>query len=171
MTRGIDFMMKARWLFAYVAFFLTFSGLPEMESLKESGVGSPRLGAWRNCQGTALAHYGPPHGRWGGGLPYGGYDPYYPPYYYPPYLRDVPSPYPDNVKAAGRLLIQVEPHDAEVLVDGYPLGQRADLTYEVGLLVGVHRVEARKEGFKPYAAEIEIQAAVRTLVTITLEGE
>lgn len=103
------------------------------------------------------------------------YHPYYPyPYIYPygvyyPGYRTESSPYPSDVKPAGRLFIQIEPLDAKVSVDGYILKQKEDLTYEVGLFTGTHHVEAHREGFKPYKADIEIQPGMGTLLTIVLE--
>lgn len=87
--------------------------------------------------------------------------PYYP-YPPPPYLRyeeSRRSPYDSlEVKQAGRLSIVVQPFDANVFVDGYQLKQREDLTYEIGLLTGVHKVEAKKEGYKPYSIEVVVEA-------------
>ena len=103
--------------------------------------------------------------------------PYYQPYYpYMPYGYGGPqpgtgnnSPYPKDVKPAGRLFIQIEPLDAQVTVDGYALKQKEDLTYEVGLFTGVHHVEIRKEGFQTYKADVDIQPGMGTLITAVLE--
>jgi hypothetical protein len=101
------------------------------------------------------------------------YQPYYP-YYYPyggyyPGSGANTSPYPTDVKPAGRLFIQIEPLDAQVMVDGYSLKQKDDLTYEVGLFTGTHHVEAQKEGFKNYKVDVDIQPGMGTLITIVLE--
>jgi len=102
------------------------------------------------------------------------YQPYYP-YYSPPYGGYHPgsgadtSPYPAEVKPAGRLFIQIEPLDAQVMIDGYALRQKDDLTYEAGLFTGTHHVEAKREGFKPYKADVDIQPGMGTLITIVLE--
>jgi hypothetical protein len=102
------------------------------------------------------------------------YQPYYSPYYYPyggyhPGSGADTSPYPTEVKPAGKLFIQIEPLDAQVMVDGYTLKQKDDLTYEVGLFTGTHHVQAQKEGFKPYKVDVEIQAGMGTLITVVLE--
>jgi hypothetical protein len=101
------------------------------------------------------------------------YQPYYP-YYYPygghyPGSRTDVSPYPTDVKPAGRLFIQIEPLDAQVMVDGYTLRQKDDLTYEVGLFTGTHHVEAVKDGFKSYKVDVDIQPGMGTLITVVLE--
>jgi hypothetical protein len=158
---------RTPWL-ASVALIFAFWSLAEAQKLNETADTYPGDVAGMISRGTLYAH-GPGHyGPWGRDYPYGRHYPYY---YDPPYLRDAPSPYPEDVKAAGRLLIQVEPFDAHVFVDGYELKQREGRTFEIGLLVGIHRVEVRKDGFKPYSAEIEIQPAVRTLLTVTLDEE
>jgi hypothetical protein len=102
--------------------------------------------------------------------PYYPYYPYYNPYGGPQYGGSAnASPYPTEVKPAGRLFIQIEPLDAEVTVDGYMLKQKDDLTYEVGLFTGTHHVEAKKEGFKSYKVDVDIQPGMGTLVTVVLE--
>lgn len=108
--------------------------------------------------------------EWNGSRPYWEHRHYpysypypYPYYPYPPipYLRyeeSRRSPYESlEVKQAGRLSIVVEPFDAEVFVDGYQLKQKEDLTYEIGLLTGMHKVEAKKEGYKPYSIEVVVE--------------
>jgi hypothetical protein len=115
----------------------------------------------------------------GGAVPYwqNPNSPYYQPYYpyYSPYGGNYPgnrtdiSPYPTDVKPAGRLFIQIEPLDAQVMADGYTLRQKDDLTYEVGLFTGTHHIEANKDGFKSYKVDVDIQPGMGTLITIVLE--
>ena len=98
--------------------------------------------------------------------------PYYP-YPPPPYLRyeeSRMSPYDSlEVKQAGRLSIVVQPFDAKVSVDGYQLTQKADLTYEIGLLTGVHKVEVKREGYKPYSIEVVVEAGKIVPLAIELK--
>ena len=109
---------------------------------------------------------------WGVSPNFPGYYPYYP-YYYPPedmYKRKYESPYPAEIKGAGRLNIQVIPGDADVLLDGYPLaiGREAG-PFAIGLLAGKHQIEVRKEGYRGYQKEVEIKTAATTNLKIILE--
>lgn len=111
--------------------------------------------------------------QWGGSIPPKGsiYErtPYfyypYPIYYYPwvPY-----DPYKWQVTPAGSLVVHVDPLTAAVFVDGYRLTQQVDLSYEVGLLIGRHRVEARAEGYEVYEREIDIPTGQRVILPIKL---
>jgi len=98
--------------------------------------------------------------------------PYYP-YPFPPYLRyeeSRMSPYDSlEIKQAGRLSIVVQPFDAKVSVDGYHLKQKADLTYEIGLLTGIHKVEVKREGYKPYSIEVVVEAGKIVPLAIELK--
>ncbi|OGZ38794.1 MAG: hypothetical protein A3A94_02020 [Candidatus Portnoybacteria bacterium RIFCSPLOWO2_01_FULL_43_11] len=93
-----------------------------------------------------------------------GYYPYYYPYYPREYKQKYESPYPMEIKEAGKLSIQVMPQDAEVLLNGYPISSR-----ELGLLIGKYQIEARKEGYKKHWKEIEIKTATTINLRITLE--
>lgn len=97
---------------------------------------------------------------------FSGYYPYHP-YYYPRpgrYKPEYQSPYPTEIKEAGKLFILVIPEDAQILLNGYPLSGR-----ELGLLVGKYQIEVRKEGYKEYQEEIAIETAVTTNLKIILE--
>ncbi len=108
------------------------------------------------------------------GWPYG-----YPPASQPPYpgmvtpSSQIPpppaSPYHIPVNPAGRVLILVNPVDAEVYVDGVRLQQQADLSYEIGLLAGPHRVDVKKDGHKPYSQRLDIVAGSGLYLPIALE--
>jgi hypothetical protein len=109
----------------------------------------------------------------------------WPPYGYPPssgapypgvpgapYLQGTQqpaSPYPMPVNPAGRVLLLVNPVDAEVYVDGVRLQQQADLSYEIGLLAGPHRVEVKKDGYKTYSQHLEIVPGSSLYLPIGLE--
>ena len=66
------------------------------------------------------------------------------------------------------MVLVVEPGIAEVSIDGYRLSQSKNLSYEMGLLVGRHRVEARAEGYEVYQKEVDIAAAQRVFLLIKL---
>lgn len=65
------------------------------------------------------------------------------------------------ITPSGWISVKVEPADAEVLVDGYPikLDASSGLSPRLGYLVGKHTIEARKKGLEPYSGEIEIRQA------------
>jgi len=124
--------------------------------------------------------YPPAFPWWGWGPyppPYSPYQPYspfatspYPMYPYSP--QPAPggqTPYPTNVRPAGRLLILVNPVDAEVYVDAVRLQQRPDLSYEVGLLAGPHQVDVKKEGYKAVSQKVDIPPGGGTYLPIALE--
>jgi len=72
---------------------------------------------------------------------------------------------------SGWLRVQVEPRDAEVLVNG--LAIKADtgsaMSNSVGLLVGRHHVEVRKVGYQTFQTELPIQQAKEVLLEVKLE--
>lgn len=88
---------------------------------------------------------------------------------YPQMPQPSASPYPIPVNPAGRVLILVNPVDAEVYVDGVRLQQQADLSYEIGLLAGPHHLQVRKEGFQPYSQRLEIVPGSGLYLPIALE--
>jgi hypothetical protein len=104
-----------------------------------------------------------------------GYAPPPYPYYYPwSYQRGIYGGPPESERGArdvipaGRLVLLVEPVSAEVLVDGYPLKQRNDLSYQIGLLVGKHAVEVRAEGYQPYRREVNVEPGRQMMLTVRL---
>lgn len=109
--------------------------------------------------------------------PYPPYQPYpsYAPSPYPLYPSNPQgapgsqSPYPVKVNPAGRLLILVNPVDAEVYVDSIRLQQRQDLSYEVGLLAGPHQVDVKSDGYKPFSQKLDIPPGGGVYLPIALE--
>lgn len=107
--------------------------------------------------------------------PYGAYP--YAPYPYAPYPWTPPPAYPpsgpdaysSSVIPAGRLALIIDPVSAEVFVDGHRLTQHADLSYEVGLLVGSHTVSVKKDGYEPFEQAVEIPPNQRVMLTIRLQ--
>lgn len=115
-----------------------------------------------------------PRGTLYGG-PYWAYPYYsYPP---PPYapVPVVPLPPEDGlapgfeVIPAGRVHLLVDPVTALVSIDGRELTQRDDLSYEVGLLEGVHHLEIRAQGHRPLQREIDVRGGQYHSLTIRLE--
>lgn len=76
-----------------------------------------------------------------------------------------------RVIPSGWLRVQAEPKDAEVLVNGVPVttDKLSGLSNSLGLLVGSHHVEVRKDGFQTYRAELPIQQAREVLLQVILE--
>lgn len=73
------------------------------------------------------------------------------------------------MKQAGRVSIVVQPLDAQVFVDGYQLTKQDDLTYEIGLLTGIHKVEVRREGYKTQSIEVLVEAGRTVPLAIELK--
>lgn len=76
-----------------------------------------------------------------------------------------------RVQPSGWLRVQVEPRDAQVLLNGsaVPIDTASGISNSVGLLVGKHHVEVRKEGFETYQAELAVKQARDVLVQVHLE--
>ena len=91
----------------------------------------------------------------------------------PPMRGGEPQPGPPNELQArggfGTLAIRVQPADAEILVDGErwnaPSGEDC-LTVE--LAEGTHHLEIRKEGRKPYSADVEIRRGRMSSLNVSL---
>lgn len=75
-----------------------------------------------------------------------------------------------RVLPSGWLRIQVEPTDAEVMVDGFPISidQASGTSSSLGFPVGQHQVEASKRGLQSYQSEVEIKQAREVVLWITL---
>ena len=109
--------------------------------------------------------------------PYPYHNPYVYPYYYsyppPPYWRYErydESPYDNlSVKQAGRIIIVAQPLDARVFVDGFQLKRKDDLTCEIGLLIGVHKVDVKREGYEPHSIDVLVEAGKSIPLTIELK--
>ena len=106
-------------------------------------------------------------------MPYPPYAPQHPPYYaYPPYHEpEVPWYRGEAPIPAGRVSVLVDPLDAEVFIDGHPIGRRPDLTYEAGLLQGRYTVEVRAEGYEPYEKNIAVRGGEVISMTIRLKKD
>ena len=75
---------------------------------------------------------------------------------------NVPPPPPlvePDVEATGSLLLDVQPTNAQVFVDGYYVGEVADvlqMATGVNLPSGAHRIEFRAPGYAPLVVDVQI---------------
>ncbi len=99
-----------------------------------------------------------------------GHGPYYYPYAYRPYPYTGGPEY-GAINPAGRLIVTAHPADAAVLVDGRLLARGADDTYQIGLLVGQHRVEVRAAGFAAYRQDVDIRVGNHHRLNVVLEPQ
>ncbi|MSO45736.1 MAG: PEGA domain-containing protein [Acidobacteria bacterium] len=69
----------------------------------------------------------------------------------------------------GALAIRVQPADAEVLIDGERWeGPSVDEALVVQLAPGAHRVEVRKDGYRGYAAQVDVHNGQTTKINVSL---
>ena len=100
--------------------------------------------------------------------------PYYPGYYYPPGGNYGMYGAPDsefdvsNVKASGRIVLEVQPGSAEVYINGHEVSQRDDRTFQEGVLVGAHTIEVGAPGYQTYYNEVDVQPGRAVRLKINL---
>ena len=87
---------------------------------------------------------------------------------YAPGVRVPPPPRGGERDSFGVLSIRVQPEDAEVYVDGERWDGTAGSRLNVELPDGPHRVEVRKEGFRPYTANVRIRRGQTETLNISL---
>lgn len=105
--------------------------------------------------------------------------PMYPAYSAPAPYVPLGSSYPPpaveirgmELKPGGRLVIEVEPRDAAVFVDGLRLTTRGPHGFEIGLLAGRHRVDVRHPGRRPWSQDVEVPPGGGLLITVELLEE
>jgi hypothetical protein len=105
--------------------------------------------------------------------------PMYPAFGVPTPYVPLGSPYPPppveirgiELKPGGRLVIAVEPKDADVYVDGMRLAVRGEHGFEIGLLAGRHRVDVRRGGMSPWSQDVDVPAGGGLLINVGLEAE
>ena len=68
----------------------------------------------------------------------------------------------------GGIRFVIEPNDAEVIVDGEPMGTASELPPLVEFEAGIHQILVRKDGFQTWRAEVAIRDQTET-ITVTLE--
>ncbi len=90
-------------------------------------------------------------------------------YVSPGYETPRRSPYDFEFQAAGRLRLQVEPPDAQVLLDGSPLATEEPGMFELGLFVGEHTLLVHHPHYQPRSLDVAIEAAKTSTVRILLK--
>jgi hypothetical protein len=73
-----------------------------------------------------------------------------------------------RVEEYGSLAIRVQPADAEVLIDGARWDGAAGKALVVQLAAGSHRVEIRKDGYRPYTGEIDVRGGETSPINVSL---
>ena len=68
----------------------------------------------------------------------------------------------------GTLAIRVQPGDAEILIDGEHWDGSAGNRLSVQLVDGPHRVEIRREGFRPYTANVRVKRGQTETLNVSL---
>jgi len=95
-----------------------------------------------------------------------------PPYHVPP-RRPPGRPQHDAAPQGtyGALAVRVQPADAEVIVDGesWESPEAGDLTLQ--LAEGRHTVEVRREGFRPFRADVEVRRGETTTLNVSLSRQ
>ena len=72
-------------------------------------------------------------------------------------------------RSFGAIAIRVQPGDAEVLIDGERWeGPRDDEALVVQVAPGAHRIEVRKDGYRPYNADVVVTAAQTSPLNVVL---
>ena len=102
--------------------------------------------------------------------------PFYPSYSAPAPYVPLGSPYPPppveiraiELPPGGRHVIEVDPRDAEVYVDGMRLTNRSEQGFDLGLLAGRHRVDVRRPGSEPWSQDVDVPAGGGLLITVEL---
>ena len=82
-----------------------------------------------------------------------------------------PSAAPPADSSFGSLVVQVQPADAEILIDGDPWQSVGAARLVVQLSSGDHRVEVRKNGFETYRLTVRIRRGETTPLNVSLAQE
>ncbi len=128
--------------------------------------------------------------------PYESYEYYYP-YYYRNYgkviIKDpesIEDSYPNliekgrdvifyggiQIHPAGRVKVVInrgdseQPEIADIEIDGLPAGKTGDKPFEMGILVGKHKVSIKKDGKEVFSAEVDIERNKEISLKIDLDG-
>lgn len=87
-----------------------------------------------------------------------------------PVVKPRPTPPKIDVNASRLLLVGQVPDTAHIQIDGKAMGSLVDLqTKGIALPPGVHRLEVRATGFRPFRLELKLAAGRTERLTITLE--
>jgi hypothetical protein len=87
--------------------------------------------------------------------------------YPPPAYSPRSGNYGRNAQASGWIHVDVNPPDAEVFLNGLPMGKEGN-AYEEGVLVGRYKVEAKKEGYLDYTQFVDVYPAAMERIKINL---
>jgi len=82
-----------------------------------------------------------------------------------------PESAPPADDAFGALVVQVQPGDAEILVDGEPWQSAGGARLVVQLPPGDHRIEVRKNGFETFRSTVRIRRGETTPLNVSLAQE
>jgi hypothetical protein len=76
---------------------------------------------------------------------------------------------PDQRDDFGTLAIRVQPADAQILIDGERWdGSEGDSRLSVQLSDGPHRIEIRRDGYRPYTANVRIRRGQTETLNVSL---
>lgn len=95
---------------------------------------------------------------------------YYPRYYPPGYYTPPTDPYEGTKGSPGSgwIVIEVDPQEAAVYIDGHKLKPEADNSYEEGVLAGRHKVEVKKGGYRDYVVFVDVPPGAKESLTVQL---
>lgn len=79
--------------------------------------------------------------------------------------RMVGSPATQPAARSGRILLDCQPADAVVVVDGTQRGAVSEVARRGGLTLplGLHRIEITRDGFRPYRLELSLGEKTETI--------
>jgi hypothetical protein len=76
---------------------------------------------------------------------------------------------PGDTATLGSLVIQVQPSDADVLIDGERWrGPQGEERLVVQLSEGQHKIEVQKDGFQTYSGSIDVHGGQTTPLNVSL---
>jgi len=75
---------------------------------------------------------------------------------------------PAREGASGSIAIRVQPSDADILIDGERWTGNGDDRLVVQLSPGQHRIEVRKDGYRPFSTDVEIRAGESAPLNVSL---
>jgi hypothetical protein len=87
--------------------------------------------------------------------------------YPPPSYPSRTNNYGRTAQASGWIHVDVNPPDAEVFLNGLPMGREGN-AYEEGVLVGRYKVEVKKEGYLDHTQFVDVYPAARERIKINL---
>jgi hypothetical protein len=101
----------------------------------------------------------------------GAQPPSVPPAPIPPPQGEGQAGAPTSSSGTGTLSIDLQPSDADVLIDGQPVASSGQGPLVMDLPAGRHVVQVRKSGFVGYLTEVQIRAGATSTLTINLRPQ